>query len=60
MNGYVELICKPPAEDGIVWVVKVYYVKGHVLCPGIFLASERNWQGYFSQCVDSLSFKTYQ
>ena len=60
MNGYIELVCKPPAKDGIVWVVKVYNVEGHVFCPSIFLASERNWQGYFSQSIDSLSSETYQ
>jgi len=59
MNGYIELVCKSPAKDGIAWVVKVYNVEGHVFCLGIFLASERNWQGYFYQCIDSLSSETY-
>ena len=27
MDGYIELVCKPSVEDGILWVVEVYYVK---------------------------------
>ena len=42
MDGCIEFVFKPSAEDGIVWVVEVYYVEGHVFCPGIFLAFERN------------------
>jgi hypothetical protein len=48
MDGCIEPVCKPSAEDGIVWVIEVYYVEGHVFCSCIFLASEGNWQEYFS------------
>ena len=48
MNGYIELVCKPPAEDGIIGVVEIYYVEGHILCSCIFLASEGHWQRDFS------------
>ena len=60
MNGYIELVCKPSAEDGIVWVVEVYYIEGHIFYPDIFLASKRNCQGYFSQCSDPFPSETYQ
>ena len=43
VDGYVELVCKPPVENGIVWVVEIYYVEGHVLCSCIFFTSEGNW-----------------
>ena len=58
MYSYVELVCEPSAKDGIVWVVEVYYVEGHVFCSCIFLASEGHWQGYFSQSINFLSSKT--
>jgi hypothetical protein len=48
MESCIELVCKPSAEDGVVWVIEVYYVEGYVFYSYIFLASEGNWQGYFS------------
>jgi hypothetical protein len=47
MDGCIELVCKPFAEDGIAWVVEIYYIEGHIFCSCIFLASEGIWQRYF-------------
>ena len=58
MDGYAELVCKPSAEDGIVRVIEVHYVEGYIFCSCIFLTSEGNWQGYFSQCINLLSPET--
>ena len=55
MDGYFEFVCKSSTEDGFIRVVEIYYIKGHVLYSHIFLASEGNRQGYFSQCIDPLS-----
>ena len=51
MDGYIELVYKPSAEDGIVWVVEIYYIKGHIVYSCIFLAFEGNWQRYFPNAL---------
>jgi hypothetical protein len=56
MDGCIELVCKPSAEDGIIWVVEIYYVKSDIVYSCVFLASEGYWQIYFSQCI--FSFET--
>ena len=42
MDGCAELVRKPSAEDGVVWVIEVHYVEGYVFCSCIFLTSEGN------------------
>ena len=48
MEGYIELVCEPSSEDGVVGVVEIFYVEGHIFCSSIFLTSEGDWEGYFS------------
>ena len=44
MDGYIELVRKPSAEDGVVRVIEVHYLEDYVFCSCIFLTSEGNWQ----------------
>jgi hypothetical protein len=60
MDCCIELVCKPFAKDGIVRVVKVYYVDGYILGSCIFLTSEGHLQRDFSQCVNFLSSEINQ
>jgi hypothetical protein len=47
MESYIELVCKPSAEDGVVWVIEVYYVEGYVFCSYIFWPSKETGRDIF-------------
>jgi hypothetical protein len=36
----IEFVCKTSVEDGVVWVVEVYHVKGDILYSCILLVSK--------------------
>jgi hypothetical protein len=58
MDSYIELICKPSAEDGVTWVVEVYCIECYILYSYILLASEGHWQTDFPERINFLSSKT--
>ena len=40
MDGCIELVCKASSEDGVIGVVEIYYVEGHIFYFCVFLTSE--------------------
>ena len=60
VNGYIELVYKTSFEDGVICVVEVDNVEGHIFCSCILLVSKGYWQRDFSQSINSLAPKAYQ